>query len=272
MAIFLEADEDYAPYPHLDRMICQWRRAEQKTRSECNLDMNDIPPYPGCFDDHFDEQEQPSTGRRGTMQQELREHQQRRERVKLEDVNYRPADQTEEEFAAFIEDYSNGRNLMAEGSHLHFHNYQFLVDCKTEYYFRYHGTMTIPPCYGPAPPNVEATHEDTNHWRIMKDPVRIAQRQLEELERLLKDRVAPPDDVHSPCERDTAGVVDEEGQFSAVRPLQSFNRQHDAVFCWCPMWPSKWPEDRAWCDLNKTNEEQYLLFQHPYNYRDQFGF
>jgi hypothetical protein len=260
ISVFLDAQEDWPPYPHLDRMICEWRKAEARTRKECGLAPIETP-YPGCF-----EKEQPNSGRktrRRTAEEAYKEAASKNERIVLEDVNYRPADQTDEEFAAFIQDYSD-RNLN-ENDHLSFHNYQFLIDCKTEYYHRYHGTQTIPPCYGPL---TYYSHENTNHWRVMKDPIRIAQRQIVELERLLKQRIAPLGAVHNACQPDTAGADDPMGlaSISVARPLQQRDGEHNTVFCWCPIWASKWPEDRAWCALSDQLGADYVLLEHPYNW------
>jgi hypothetical protein len=41
VAIFLDAYENEAPWHFLDKLICQWRRVEEKSRSNCNL-----PPAP----------------------------------------------------------------------------------------------------------------------------------------------------------------------------------------------------------------------------------
>ena len=269
IAVFLEVEEDSPPYPHLDRMICEWRKAEAKTRRECALPLIE-DAYPGCFEplhaegtNNVRRDEDNINVRRRTMEEVLREAAETGDFVHLEDSNYRDADQTDEEFTAFIEDYSK-RNLI-EQDHLSFHNYQFLIDSKTEYYHRYHGTQTIPPCYGPV---LTDSYARTNHWRIMKDPIRIAPRQIVELERLLKERIAPSDAVHNACLPDTAGTTDTDGDntISVARPLQATHVEHDAVFCWCPIWPSKWPEDRAWCKLNKQQGDAYVLYEHPYNF------
>lgn len=260
VSVLLDAHEDWAPYPHLDRMICEWRKAEAKTRQECGLDPI-ATSYPGCFDTQ--EQNSGRKTRRRTVEEAVKFAASKKERVVLEDVNYRAADQTDEEFAAFIQDYSD-RNLI-ENDHLIFHNYQFLIDCKTEYYHRYHGTQTIPPCYGSL---VVDSHENTNHWRVMKDPIRIAQRQIIELERLLKERIAPLDAVHNACKPDTAGTDDLSGNatISVARPLQDRDGEHNSVFCWCPIWPSKWPGDKAWCAMNDQLGAEYVLLNHPYNW------
>jgi len=46
VAIFLEADPNRERWDFLDKMICQWREAEEKTRDECGK--ASVPPYPGC--------------------------------------------------------------------------------------------------------------------------------------------------------------------------------------------------------------------------------
>jgi hypothetical protein len=65
--------------------------------------------------------------------------------------------------------------------------YEWLLKVGTEYYFRYEGTQTVPPCY------------DTAHWRILKDPIQVAPHQMRELERLTAWRIG------NNCEADTAG-------------------------------------------------------------------
>lgn len=284
VAVLLEAHEDHPVYPHLDRMICAWRKAESRTRAECGLDPIEIR-YPSCFEprrggsvrqhrsgDFVREPDSDNTSRnpsrrRQTLQQARDEAAKRGERIRLESYNQRPADQTDEEFAEFIEAESQ-RNLY-ENEHLPFHNYQFLIDSRTEYYHRYHGTTTIPPCFGPMP---DDSHYDTNHWRIMKDPIRINQRQIDELERLLRERIAPLGSVHKECQPDTAGNTDTgtRSSISVARPMQEEDGEHDTVFCWCPQWPSKWPEDRAWCDLADELGDRYVMLDKPYNYAGSY--
>ena len=46
VAIFVEADETRERWDFLDKLICQWREEEEKTRDECHLES--VPPYPGC--------------------------------------------------------------------------------------------------------------------------------------------------------------------------------------------------------------------------------
>ena len=123
----------------------------------------------------------------------------------------------------------------------------------------------MPPCYGPFTPNTRGL---TNHWRIMKDPIRIHKRQLAELRRLLKERIAPATDPVNPCRLDTAAgtMVDEktgESVPTVARPLQQTAEEHFKVFCECKDWGSKWPEDREWCKMQDINERFY---DHPYNF------
>jgi hypothetical protein len=42
----MEADPNRERWDFLDKLICQWREVEEKTRDECGLES--VPPYPGC--------------------------------------------------------------------------------------------------------------------------------------------------------------------------------------------------------------------------------
>jgi hypothetical protein len=97
----------------------------------------------------------------------------------------------------------------------------------------------------------------------MKDPTRIHRRQLEELKRLIRERIAPPDDPIMACQPDTAAKV-EGNDVNTARPLQYEHDVHFTVFCECKDWPSKWPEDRAWCQIEDYNQRFYDT---PYNFR-----
>jgi len=268
LSVFLQAEEDYPSYPHLDRLLCAWRRSENRVRKACGLE-SVSEPYPGCFQPSEEEEQR----RLRTMQQQqqsnqtsfsnyLKEHHPRGRRIQLEEENYSPPDMTEDEYGEFIEGHSR-RNLY-EQRHYPLHAYQFMIDVRTEYYFRYHGTTTTPPCYATVPDvwGELDGHENTNHWRVMKDPIRISMRQKHEMERLLRERIDPKQ-----CKPDTAAKVDEEtGEVYAARPLQEQDDSHMARFCWCPFWKSKWPEDREWCQLYQKNGEEKVLYDKPYNY------
>jgi Eukaryotic-type carbonic anhydrase len=148
---------------------------------------------------------------------------------------------------------------------LEWFNYWPLLGVRTEYYFRYSGGQTIPPCYGNFNENSRA---ETNHWRVMKDPTRIHPRQLKELKRLIAERIAPSDDPVKPCKPDTAAKVTRDDNedivdVEAARPLQDWNLVHFKTFCECKDWGSKWPEDREWC-LEEDIEKRF--YDHPYNF------
>jgi hypothetical protein len=99
----------------------------------------------------------------------------------------------------------------------------------------------------------------------MKDPIRIQTKQLLELERLIRDRIAPPRDPIMPCKPDTAAKVSDDGRVDVARPLQyTDDDAHGVTFCECKDWPSKWPEDRAWCAATEEVEER--LYLTPYNF------
>lgn len=124
------------------------------------------------------------------------------------------------------------------------------------------GTATIPPCYGK---DTRGTKRGANHWRVMKDPIRIQKKQLLELERLIRERIAPIDDPIMPCQPDTAAKVSQDGRVDVARPLQYYDEEaHDVTFCECKDWESKWPEDQAWCQATKDVEER--LYVTPYNF------
>eukprot|EP00934_Nitzschia_sp_Nitz4_P001807 Nitzschia sp. Nitz4//scaffold177_size45885//17105//21005//NITZ4_007204-RA/size45885-augustus-gene-0.5-mRNA-1//-1//CDS//3329539052//1807//frame0 len=134
--------------------------------------------------------------------------------------------------------------------------YEWFLKAGTEYYFRYEGTQTVPPCY------------DTAHWRVFKDPIRVAAHQMRELERLIAWRLG--DD----CEVDTAGKSSGDVNFVDVaRPLQSIHKLHRLVFCECQDWPSKFDADREWCSKYQTADVNERLFENPYNWpSDGFDF
>lgn len=121
-----------------------------------------------------------------------------------------------------------------------------------QYYFRYQGSLTQPPCYGR---DQEGLRTGVNHWRVMKDPALIHPNQLQEMKRLIAERVAPYDDPIAACKPDTAAKVSSQGDVYAARPLQEFSENgHVMTFCECKDWVSKWPEDREWCKIGDIEE------------------
>jgi hypothetical protein len=133
--------------------------------------------------------------------------------------------------------------------------YEWLLKVGTEYYFRYEGTMPVPPCF------------ETVHWRVMKDPIRVAPHQMRELERLIAARTGESG-TSKKCESDTAGkpratnldLVD------VNRPLQRLHTLHRMVFCECKDWPSKFPLERVWCKNWSNRDPRDRLYENPYNW------
>lgn len=155
----------------------------------------------------------------------------------------------------------HGRELM-NYENIDWFNYFPMIGCRTEYYYRYSGTQTIPPCHGRFASGQSRTN--TNNWRAMKDPIRISKRQLLELHRLLRERIAPIDDPINQCQPDTAGKVDTStGLINVARPLQQNSKPHYTVFCECVNWVSKWTEDQNWC---LEQDQLTRFYDKPYNY------
>lgn len=128
--------------------------------------------------------------------------------------------------------------------------YEWLLKVGTEYYFRYEGSMTVPPCY------------TVNHWRVMKDPIRVAKHQIEELERLLAWR------LNGKCKASTAGKPRKNNPdaVDVNRPVQELDKGHRLVFCECQDWPSKFPQEREWCKKWQERDPDLRLFENPYNW------
>lgn len=112
--------------------------------------------------------------------------------------------------------------------------YHWLKTVDTEYYFRYEGSQGVPPCH------------EVVHWRVMKEPIKVAPSQIDQLENLIKDRLDPVT-----CERDTAGRKRQDGsdKVDVNRPIQLTTHKHKLVFCECVDWESKKPGDLEWCKL-----------------------
>jgi len=95
--------------------------------------------------------------------------------------------------------------------------YEWLLKVGTEYYFRYEGTQMVPPCW------------EVVHWRVMKDPIKVHKRQIDELSRLLAWRRSPSGSNR--CALDTAGDVSSDGNTVDVsRRTQYYHLQHRKVF------------------------------------------
>jgi Eukaryotic-type carbonic anhydrase len=274
VTVFLEAYDNAADWPILNRIICAWREEEEKTRQECGLH-SAATKYSGCSgytstNNSGTSKAQGSSGRTLSVHDViLQNHFQTLYNSTAEtstvamDPEQDFADMSDFDWDAFIAqqyvDKKHTRRELLNYDGVEWFNYFALLDVRTEYYYRYSGTQTIPPCYGLWFPNND--RHQTNHWRIMKDPVRISPRQLKEMNRLLRDRIAPQSDPIVPCQPDTAGKV-VNGAVSTNRPLQKETNVHYQVFCECQDWTSKFKEDQQWCKQPQT----VRYFDHPYNF------
>lgn len=131
-----------------------------------------------------------------------------------------------------------------------FRTYEWMLKVETEYYFRYEGTMLVPPCF------------EVVHWRVMKDPLRVHARQIAEINRLLAWRLDP-----DTCGLDSAGDISTDGNsIVANREVQYYHDQHRKVFCECKDWPSKFQSDRDWCDRWEQDVNHDRFYTRPYSF------
>ena len=183
-------------------------------------------------------------------------------KIIVREENFEPKGQDDED-AYFDEIHSAYTRRRAQAimnadenyDNVHYWPYEWLLKVGTEYYFRYEGTQTVPPCF------------DTAHWRVLKDPIRVPPHQIKELERLIAWR------RNDKCEKDTAGHP-RPGNPDAVdvnRPVQSYHKLHRKVFCECKDWPSKFQGDRDWCRNWRNRDAEVRMYGRPYNW-NQAGF
>jgi len=302
---FLEAYDDTPDYDVLNRIICQWRAQEEATRKACGRPS--VPDeYPGCYfyTRGRDDNVSPAEGNGGRNLRTAEEPSQKIPRAmsahdiimhnhmqSRHNATHKPKvllmdpedykDESDFDWDEFIadmyaqeeqvkQDKINGRHRhLMNYDHVPWFNYFPLIGCKTEYYFRYGGTQTIPPCY--AKFVARANRGFTNNWRIMKDPIRVSQRQIDEMHRLIRERIAPPDDPLVACRKDTAAAPDPDDpkKVNVARPLMHYGKAHHKVFCECENWGSKFEEDKQWCRNREGKEARF--YDTPYNY-DHVGF
>lgn len=289
VSVFLEAYDDAKDYELLNEIICGWREEEERVRSECGLESASTF-YPGC------PEYSRSSGRR--MQESdipkrpfsINDVLVKNHMASFTNSSFKPLEISldEEDHLQVIEDRMTSRDnststksrrgLFLDES-TQWNNYFPLVDVGTEYYCtcsmvylnqnltcqrtdRYSGTQTVPPCYGEFFPGAE-NRRQTNHWRVLKDPIRVSRRQIQEMHRLMRERIAPKDDPVASCRRDTAAKIDRRtGEVNTARPLQKHHDAHFSVFCECEDWRSASESDKAWC--GKSKQERF--FDHPYNF------
>ncbi|KAL3922274.1 MAG: hypothetical protein SGILL_002293, partial [Bacillariaceae sp.] len=200
VSVFMQAYDDAPPYRYLDKLICQWRRKEWEVRKACNKDPIETGypgcfPYNRRNLRTNNSEETQSTKTKKTTfrtaQDVILHNDQHRDRanhsnvhIHMEDSNWAPAEekdwdawiaeqskkmQDEDELYQRLRTMEGGnhtdnlheqfRNLM-EYDEIEWFNYWPLLGVRTEYYFRYSGSQTIPPCYGNF---IDETREGTNH-------------------------------------------------------------------------------------------------------------
>jgi Eukaryotic-type carbonic anhydrase len=128
--------------------------------------------------------------------------------------------------------------------------YEAFLKVDTEYYYRYEGTMVVPPCW------------EVVHWRTFKDPIRLHPRQIDELNRLLAWRLNP-----DTCQVDTAGKLSEDkNRVEMKRELSHYTTNHRMVFCECEDWPSKFESDKQWCRKWAKDTNYSRFYEHMYSF------
>ena len=298
VTIFLQSYEGSQDYDVLNRIICQWRKYEDETREQCGLP-SVTKEYPGCFNykrGHSSSGSSTvSSASLNTGERRLRTNNSkpRPKAMSAHDIIMHNAkynapfntshtpkvilmdeedykDEDDFDWDSFIgslyeEDATdNTHRHLLDYHHVDWFNYFPMIGSRTEYYYRYSGTQTIPPCYGRFTEG--ANRARTNNWRVMKDPIRISKRQLEEMHRLLKERIAPIDSPVNACQPDTAAKPhpdDPENKVWVARPVQSTHKAHHTVFCECDNWGSKFKEDKEWC---RIKDKAQRFYTRPYNY------
>lgn len=306
VSIFLEVYDGVAEWPELNRIICAWREAEENTRKACGLP-SVATHYDGCprygsirsrrtsslrsndynktsyadsiFEPDKTINDEPAISAYDIMMENLYQESigntsYEPKIIKLDGHTTEP--DPEFDWESFLEKRNTIEYERQQRSNTTRHlvdaedwfNYFPMTKVKTEYYFRYSGTQTSPPCYGVKTDG----RKQTNHWRVFKDPIQIAKRQLLELNRLLKERIAPSGSPVNSCLPDTASVPDpaDPERVMVSRPLQSTHKAHFITFCECINWKSKFIEDQLHCSRFK-NDQNGRFYNHPYNF-DTVGF
>jgi len=304
ISIFMNAYDDAPPYRYLDKVICQWREKEFNTRKQCGLEpiQSSYPGcFPLKQERVRNLKTKDANSTKINLQKKnhhirtvadiLYHNELHREdpysnqllKIRMDEENFFPAEEMDWDnwiskqsekmddddrlYRKLLQEEYNGihtddlHRKLIEGDETKWFNYWPMLGARTEYYYRYQGTATIPPCYGN---DTRASRRGSNHWRVLKDPIRIQSSQLKELERLIRDRIAPPDDLVMPCQPDTAAKVSNDGRVNVARPVMyTDDDAHRPTFCECKDWESKWPEDRDWCETEDLEERLYLT---PYNF------
>ena len=178
-------------------------------------------------------------------------------RLQKEDLE--PAEEDPEEyFHQIYDDFKKRhRRMMQENiiheedyEDVHYWPYEWMLHVGTEYYYRYEGTQTVPPC------------REFVHWRVMKDPMRVHPRQIAELNRLMAWRLNP-----GTCQKETAGNLSSDGNSVDVsRDIQYRHKGHRDTFCECKDWPSKFENDKEWCRDWEEDVNFDRFYLDPYSF------
>lgn len=178
VTVFLEAYNEAGDYDMLNRVICAWREEEELTRRECGL-ASVTTDYPGCI--RYDSAAQ--TDRRSLETRPKRtqsahdiflsnhyERQTNTSSVPIshdQDDDFLEDDFDWDEFIASQYQSDDKRRRLMNYEHVEpWHNYFPMLGVRTEYYYRYSGTQTVPPCYGMF--FKDNNRKQTNHHRVMK--------------------------------------------------------------------------------------------------------
>jgi Eukaryotic-type carbonic anhydrase len=298
VAIFIKSVDGGPDWQILNKVICAWRDQEEKVREACgldsvtarydgcvvytrqntrrnlrNVDANEYKPATSAYDIILEnEMSKNAAASFGNTTFEPTHIHIDDNHIKNMKVDFEWAEFIANKSAEYMyhqSDKSETRRLK-NYDEIPWFNYFPMTDVKTEYYFRYSGSQTIPPCYGKYfkdTPTRKNRHQ-TLAWRVMKDPVLISSRQLKEMHRLLKYRIAPPSSPVAACTRDSAAKMVGQERVDVARPLQETRDTHYMVFCECTNWRSTFEEDKNWC-LHNSLEDR--LYKWPYNF-DSSGF
>ena len=111
----------------------------------------------------------------------------------------------------------------------------------------------------PEPPCFEGVH-----WRVLKEPIKVSNKQLQAIHRLLKERIDPVT-----CKKETAAEPrGRSGEKVGVnRPIQTTTAKHKAVYCECLDWDPNGEADQAHCALTLEDRGAFI-FTGESNYDD----
>lgn len=178
VTVFLEAYDEADDYDMLNRVICAWREEEELTRRACGL-ASVATAYPGCFQYTSTAQ----TNRRNLLSEPnltqsahdifLSNYFERQANSSSVPFSHDPEDDFDDgdfdwdQFIASQYESNDKRRRLMNYEHVEpWHNYFPMLGVRTEYYYRYSGTQTVPPCYGKF--FRDNNRKQTNHHRVMK--------------------------------------------------------------------------------------------------------